>query len=173
MQIVLTVWLALSFLFGIQPQEFNMQQHKPLFSKPIQVKYFYKNRSAVNKTEKRKEMIFLSKKFALNIKTTELEKIYYELHIKPHCHKFLKNIDSNTWKSEMKTKVSGDSFSDMVPWSGQLLTHVANIHLRELTLTKERYDIDIAMILKKPNSQNYIYYLPKCTDTPLPFTYLD
>jgi hypothetical protein len=172
MQIVLTVWLALSFFFGIQPQEFKMEKHKPLFSKLIQVKYFYKDKSAVNKTEKQKEMIFLSKKFSFNIKTTELEKIYYELHIKPHCHKFLKNIDSNTWISEMKANESRESFSDMAPWSGQLLTHVANIHLRELTLTKERYDIDIAMILKKPGSQKYIYYLPKCADTSLPFNYL-
>lgn len=173
MKIVITVWLALSFLFGIQPEAFNMQQHKPLFSKPIQVKYFYKNRSAVNKTEKQKEMILLKQRFSYGIGTKELEKIYYGLHIQPHCHKFLKNIDSNTWKSEMKAKISGESFSDMVPWSGQLLTHVANIQLRELTLTKERYDIDIAMVLKRPKSQDYIYYLPKCADTPPPFTYLD
>ena len=176
MKRVFNVWLAFSLFSQVKPQElvqFNMREHKPLFSKLVQVKSYYKNRSDVNNKEKQRVITLLSDKYALNSKSPDLEKMFYELHVNPRCHKFLKYIDSNTWKSELKTKGPGDSFSDMEPWSGKLFYHVANLNLKDLTLTKERYDVDIAMVLKKPSSQEYLYYLPKCADTPLPFNFIN
>ena len=176
MRRVFNVWLALSLFFEVQPQEliqFNMGDYTPLFSKLVKVKSYYKNRSDVNSKDKERVMTFLSDKYSLNSKSPDLEKMFYELHVNPRCHKFLKNIDSNTWKSELKIIGPGDSFSDMEPWSGKQFYHVANLNLKDLTLTKARYDIDIAMVLKKPSSQDYLYYLPKCADTPLPFNFIN
>ena len=176
MQRIFNVLLALSLFSQVKPQElvqFNMGDHAPLFVKLVKIKPYYKNRSDVNNKEKQRVMTLLSDKYSLNSKSPDLEKMFYELHVNPRCHKFLKNIDSNTWKSELKKKGPVNSFSDMEPWSGKLFYHVANLNLKDLTLTKERYDIDIAMVLKKPSSLEYLYYLPKCADTPLPFNFIN
>ena len=150
---------------------FNMNQHKPLFSKLVEFKHFYPTMELVDSVQMNLEIEHIKRKYA--VKADVLQEIYHELHILPICHKMLTNIDGNTWNEEKRFNLEEYKYTDMTSFSGRLFVHEGNLDLRNLILTDKHYDIDTAIILRDVETGIYHFYLAKCSDTVLPFRYID
>ena len=165
--LMLIIFWTISYPF-LRAQEaslFDMKQHRPLFSKRIQFSYFYADKESIDTAKMNADLQRISKQYLLS-DTVLIKEIYYELHVKPICHKIVNQISPDLWKEEKKNT---NDFTDMTPWSGRIFIHVANLNLNTGTLTRRRYDIDIAMVLLDERTGKHYYYLANCADTPLPF----
>ena len=162
------ILLCVLIIQSLQAQhslEFDTNDVTPLFYKRVQIKNFYPSKKNIDTTLMNADLQRISEQYQLS-DSVLIKEIFYELHIRPICHKIVDHISPDFWEKEKKIT---DDFTDMIPWSGRTFSHVANLNLRTGTLTRQRYDVDIAMVLLDERTGKHYYYLAKCADTPLPF----
>ena len=147
--------LCFAFFCGAQSCEtFIMTPDQRIFAHPLQVKYF--NTKDSDEEEKKLSML-----------------LYFDHFENIDCHKMLNTISRERLSREINVPYDSITKTPMELISGHVFIHEGNLDLHSFKITNKRYDLNVAMILRDTQTGKYLFYIPICADSPLPFFLLN